>query len=101
RDGFLILRNPGPNTYFIEMPFYFIYIYNIWLNTIPVTIHKMFMAWDTWEKFVANYEVFQNNILVELEKYKGVISLKEFYRGAIGKDSVLNIQMRLKKLKFC
>ncbi|CAI2187878.1 11464_t:CDS:2 [Funneliformis geosporum] len=105
RDGFLILRNPGPNTYFIEMPFYFIYIYNIWLNTIPTTIHKMFqpesqMAWDTWEKFVANYEVFRNNILVELEKHKDGISLKEFYRGAIGKVSVLNIWVRLEKLEL-
>ncbi|CAB5384651.1 unnamed protein product [Rhizophagus irregularis] len=105
-DGFLILRNPNPNTYLIEMPFYFIYIYNMWLNTIPTTIHKMFlpelqMAWDTWEKFVANYEVFCNNILVELKKYKEGISLKDFYHGAIGKVSVLNIRVRLEKLELC
>jgi hypothetical protein len=59
RDWFLILKNIGPDIYLIEMPFYFIYIYNIWLNTVPTTVRKMFqpeseMAWDTWEKFVAS-----------------------------------------------
>ncbi|CAI2163645.1 12433_t:CDS:2 [Funneliformis geosporum] len=104
RDGFLILTSDGPN-YLIEMPFYFIYIYNTWLNIIPATIHKTFqpdskMAWDTWEIFVANYEIFRNNLLVELEHYKE-IPLRKFYRGAIGKDSVLNIWIRLEKLDLC
>ncbi|GET04772.1 hypothetical protein GLOIN_2v1878909 [Rhizophagus clarus] len=107
RDGFLILKSIGPNNYLIEMPFYFIYIYNMWLNMASATIHKMFqpeskMAWDTWEKFVANYEIFRNNLLFELEQHKeGIVSLKEFYRGAIGKASVLNIRVRLEKLELC
>ncbi|CAG8548896.1 9799_t:CDS:2 [Funneliformis mosseae] len=59
------------------------------------------MAWDTWEKFVANYEIFCNNLLFELEQHKEEISLKKFYREAIGKGSVLNIQTRLEKLELC
>jgi hypothetical protein len=50
-----------------------------------------------WEMFVANYEIFCNNLFVELKKYKGV-SLREFYHEAVGKDSVLNIKTRLEKL---
>ncbi|CAB4442716.1 unnamed protein product [Rhizophagus irregularis] len=74
----------------------------MWLNTIPTTfLPESQMAWDTWEKFVANYEVFRNNILVELKKYKEGISLKEFYHGTIGKVSVLNIRVRLEKLELC
>ncbi|RIA93393.1 hypothetical protein C1645_819480 [Glomus cerebriforme] len=102
RDGFLILKRIG-TSYLAEMPFYFIYIYNTWLNIVPNTIHKMLqpdskMIWNTWEKFVANYEVFRNNLFVKLKKYKEGISLKEFYREAVGKDSVLEIIMGLKKL---
>lgn len=104
RDGFLILKKNGAKL-LIEMPFYFIYIYNSWLDMVPSTIHKVFqpetkMAWHTWEIFVANYEIFHNNLFIELKKYKGV-SLREFYLGAIGKDSVLDIQMGLKKLDIC
>ncbi|CAB4420607.1 unnamed protein product [Rhizophagus irregularis] len=77
-----------------------------WLNIVPDTTHKMLqpdskMVWDTWEKFVANYEVFRNNLFAKLKKYKEGISLKEFYRGAVGKDSVLEIKMGLKKLDLC
>jgi hypothetical protein len=32
---------------------------------------------------------------------KKEISLKELYRGAIGKDSILNTQIKLKKLDIC
>ena len=50
----------------------------------------------TWENFVGEYEVFRNNIMVNLGKKE--ISLKEFYCRAIGKDSILNTQIKLKKL---
>ncbi|RGB38339.1 hypothetical protein C1646_8868 [Rhizophagus diaphanus] len=101
RDGYLILKSVGTK-YLVEMPFYFIYIYNTWLNIVPDTIHKMLqpdskMVWDTWEKFVANYEVFRNNLFAKLKKYKKGISLKKFYRGAVGRDSVLEIKMRLER----
>ncbi|CAB4420600.1 unnamed protein product [Rhizophagus irregularis] len=104
RDGYLILKSVGTK-FLAEMPFYFIYIYNKWLNIVPDTIHKMLqpdskMVWDTWEKFVANYEVFRNNLFANLEKYKEGISLKDFYCGAVGKDSVLEIKMGLKKLEL-
>ncbi|PKY43852.1 hypothetical protein RhiirA4_418597 [Rhizophagus irregularis] len=56
------------------------------------------MAWDIWEIFVANYETFCNNLFVELEGYKEGISLREFYRGAVSKDSVLEIKMGLETL---
>lgn len=57
------------------------------------------MEWNSWENFVGEYEAFQNNIMVNLGKKE--ISLKELYRGAIGKDSILNTQIKLKKLDIC
>ncbi|CAB5372087.1 unnamed protein product [Rhizophagus irregularis] len=74
-----------------------------WLNIVPDTTYKMLqpdskMVWDTLEKFVANYKVFHNNLFAKLKKYKKGISLKEFYRGAVSKDLVLEIKMGLKKL---
>ncbi|RGB34138.1 hypothetical protein C1646_760936 [Rhizophagus diaphanus] len=59
------------------------------------------MVWDTWKKFVANYKVFRNNLFAKLENYKKGISLKEFYYGAVGKDSVLEIKIELKKFDLC
>ncbi|GES73716.1 hypothetical protein GLOIN_2v1720049 [Rhizophagus clarus] len=103
RDGYLILKTVR-SSYFIQMPFYFVYLYNLELNIAPGILHGKFqpdpnMCWHEWERFVAQFEVFYNNLLLDIGIEE--ISLRDYYRGAFGKKNILDIRIRLKKLDIC
>ena len=71
------------------MPFLFLVLYNDILRIIPIKLGETFnvnftMYWQDWELFVAYYEAFINNMLIECEK-KDEVTLEELYRGAHGK----------------
>jgi len=57
------------------------------------------MRWQDWELFVAYYEAFRTNLLIERGKY--TVRLEELYRGICGTEYVKNIEVRLKKLSVC
>ncbi|CAJ0626506.1 16527_t:CDS:2 [Entrophospora sp. SA101] len=101
RDGYLILKPHSDLDYLIEMPFYFFYLYNMELNIAPAILHKKFqpnsdMYWEEWENFVAQFEVIHNNLLVDMGTKE--IKLRDYYCGGIGRDDILDIQIKLEKL---
>src|SRR6266498_4903100 len=105
RDGYLFLK-PYDNylKYLIEIPFYFLYTYNAILNIVPGVLHNMFqigskVTWEDWEIFIAQFESFRNNLFFDTGTKE--TTLRELYRGAIGKKSVLDIKVRFKKLDVC
>ena len=71
------------------------------LNIAPGILHTKFqpnsdMYWKEWENFVAQFEVFHNNLLVDMGTKE--IKLCDYYHGGIGKDNILDIWIKLEKL---
>ncbi|CAG8640802.1 9843_t:CDS:2, partial [Paraglomus occultum] len=104
RDAHIILSrdNHKPDQFFIKMPFLFICLYNDILRIIPAPLEKTFfdnIYWQEWELFVAHHEAFRTNLFYE----HGIqtLCLRDLYHGAYGKDSVLDIVVKLKKLTVC
>jgi hypothetical protein len=90
---------------YIEMPFFFVVLYNNILRIITIELGDIFkvnysMHWQDWELFVAHYEAFINNMLIVREN-KSEATFRKLYCGAYGKDSTLNRTVKLKQLKVC
>ncbi|CAJ0831279.1 1279_t:CDS:1 [Entrophospora sp. SA101] len=101
RDGYLIIKPHSDLDYLIEMPFYFFYLYNMEINIAPAILHTKFQPnsniyWEEWENFVAQFEVFHNNLLVDMGTKE--IKLHDYYCGGIGRDNILDIRIKLEKL---
>ncbi|RGB42311.1 hypothetical protein C1646_662393 [Rhizophagus diaphanus] len=96
--------NADPSKFTINMPFFFICIYNDSLNIVNKELEKVFqvqndMYWQSWETFVANYDAFRTNLLIKRGKESARLS--ELYRGAYGTPPTLNIKVKLKELSVC
>ncbi|PKY56726.1 hypothetical protein RhiirA4_448817 [Rhizophagus irregularis] len=103
RDAHIILNrcNETSSEFTIKMPFFFLCLYNDKLKIIDFNLEETLrvqntMHWQDWEFFVAYYEAFRTNLLIE--RGKRTVCLKELYRGVNGIESVKNIEVRLKKL---
>ncbi|RUS14602.1 hypothetical protein BC937DRAFT_93572 [Endogone sp. FLAS-F59071] len=106
RNGrILVQKSPtfyDDNSYIINMPIFFICLYNSVLQLASGTLIRTIypdatMEWAEWEQFVAYYEVFRTNLLFDLGMKE--ITLETLYRGAIGKPETLNIVVKLEKLE--
>ena len=106
RDAHIIL-SPCDDTLSestIKMPFFFVCLYNDKLKIVDFSLEETFrvqntMHWQDWELFVAHYEAFRTNLLIERGKH--TVCLKELYRGVNGTESAKNLEVRLKKLSVC
>ncbi|CAB4391454.1 unnamed protein product [Rhizophagus irregularis] len=106
RDAHIIL-SPCDDTFSeftIKMPFFFVCLYNDKLKIVDFSLEETFrvqntMHWQDWELFVAHYEAFRTNLL--MERGKRTVHLEELYRGVFGTVSAKNIEVRLKKLSVC
>ncbi|CAG8607148.1 9321_t:CDS:2 [Paraglomus brasilianum] len=104
KDAHIILSRDKhkPDQFFIKMPFLFICLYNDILHIIPSPLEKTFfdnIYWQEWELFVAHHEAFRTNLFYECGIW--TLRLRDLYHGAYGKDSVLDIVVKLKKLSVC
>ncbi|POG79997.1 hypothetical protein GLOIN_2v414786 [Rhizophagus irregularis DAOM 181602=DAOM 197198] len=86
------------------MPFFFVCLYNDKLKIVEFSLEETFrvqntMHWQDWELFVAQYEAFRTNLL--MERGKRTVHLVELYHGVFGTVSTKNIEVRLKKLSVC
>ncbi|CAG8515823.1 7631_t:CDS:2 [Funneliformis mosseae] len=73
------------------------------IETIPVTIKKCLDPNDpikTIENLEPYHEAFRTNMLVEKDETK-MLLLRDLYRGAYGKNSTLDIVVKLKHLSVC
>ncbi|GBB93766.1 hypothetical protein RclHR1_22280002 [Rhizophagus clarus] len=103
RDAHIIL-SPCDDTFSkftIKMPFFFICLYNDKLKIVDFNLEETFrvqntMHWQDWELFVAHYEAFRTNLL--MERGNRTVHLEELYRGVFGTVPAKNIEVRLKKL---
>ena len=105
----IILRKSN-GLYIIEMPFFFIYIYNSYLRLVKGDLEGPFhitskFDWHQWEVFNAHYEVFWNNLLLRYknpqpdnnpecemnidQKNPVIVTLGELYRGAHGSETCM------------
>ncbi|GBC51889.2 hypothetical protein GLOIN_2v414785 [Rhizophagus irregularis DAOM 181602=DAOM 197198] len=106
RDAHIIL-SPCDDTFSeftIKMPFFFVCLYNDKLKIVEFSLEETFrvqntMHWQDWELFVAQYEAFRTNLL--MERGKRTVHLVELYHGVFGTVSTKNIEVRLKKLSVC
>ncbi|CAB5364970.1 unnamed protein product [Rhizophagus irregularis] len=102
-----IILSPCDDTFSeftIKMPFFFVCLYNDKLKIVEFSLEETFrvqntMHWQDCELFVAQYEAFRTNLL--MERGKRTVHLVELYHGVFGTVSTKNIEVRLKKLSVC
>ncbi|CAB5394946.1 unnamed protein product [Rhizophagus irregularis] len=82
----------GQNLFLIEMPFFFVCIYNDILKIVDVNNN---MYWQEWELFVAHHISFHVNLAIKLGKNE--LSLRNLHPGAYGTKENLDIVMKLKE----
>ncbi|PKY47885.1 hypothetical protein RhiirA4_523646 [Rhizophagus irregularis] len=89
--------------FFINMPFYFICLYNDVLHIVdPTLVNKFYderMYWNEWKKFVAYYEAFHTNLAIRLGKK--TMMLRELYPNADKSDVYFDMSVKLKPLRVC
>ncbi|CAB5359237.1 unnamed protein product [Rhizophagus irregularis] len=83
----------GQNLFLIEMPFFFVCIYNDILKIVDVNNN---MYWQEWELFVAHHISFRVNLAIKMGKNE--LSLRNLHPGAYGTKENLDIVMKLKEL---
>ncbi|GBC13851.2 hypothetical protein GLOIN_2v1709692 [Rhizophagus irregularis DAOM 181602=DAOM 197198] len=83
----------GQNLFLIEMPFFFVCIYNDILKIVDVNNN---MYWQEWELFVAHHISFYVNLAIKMGKNE--LSLRNLHPGAYGTKENLDIVMKLKEL---
>ncbi|PKY38663.1 hypothetical protein RhiirA4_155763 [Rhizophagus irregularis] len=94
----------GQNLFLIEMPFFFVCIYNDILEIIDVELMKAFsvnnnnMYWQEWELFVAHHISFRVNLAIKMGGNE--LSLRNLHPGAYGTKENLDIVMKLKELNI-
>jgi hypothetical protein len=103
RDAHIILSpcNDTSSEFTIKLPFFFICLYNDKLKIMDFDLEETLRVQNTihgqdWELFVAYYEAFRTNLLIE--RGNRTVRLEELYRGVYGTESAKNIEVRLKKL---
>ncbi|PKC08293.1 hypothetical protein RhiirA5_399395 [Rhizophagus irregularis] len=105
RDKHIILSSveQSDELFLINMPFYFICIYNDSLHIVnPTLVSKFYderMYWEEWEKFVAYHEAFRTNLAIRLGKK--TTTLRELYPNADKSDVNFDFSVNLKPLRVC
>ncbi|KAI8345214.1 hypothetical protein B0O80DRAFT_474836 [Mortierella sp. GBAus27b] len=103
RDTHIILV-PSGSEFVIKMPLFFISIYNDKLHILDRKLGEQLsvqhdMYWQEWEQFVAYYEAFRNNLLIDLGR--DTVKLSEVYPGAYGTSTTLGLEVKLQRLSVC
>ncbi|CAG8575804.1 3876_t:CDS:2 [Acaulospora morrowiae] len=100
RDTHIILNpcNDNSSEFTINMPFFFICLYNDKLKIIDFNLEETLRVQNSmhWELFVAYYDAFRTNLLVKRGKH--TVRLGELYSGAYGTELAKNFEVRLKKV---
>ncbi|PKK62363.1 hypothetical protein RhiirC2_759666 [Rhizophagus irregularis] len=107
RDKHIILsfveQSAGCNLFLINMPFYFICLYNDVLCIVkPILVHLFYderMYWEEWEVFVAYHEAFRTNLAIKMGKT--IMTLRELYPNADKLDVDFDVSVELKPLRVC
>ncbi|RGB22845.1 hypothetical protein C1646_677547 [Rhizophagus diaphanus] len=103
RDKHIILSSVEQSKFLINMPFYFICIYNDVLCIVNPTLVKTFyvdrMYWEEWEVFVAYHEAFRTNLAISMGKT--TMTLRELYPNADELDVYFDMSVKLKPLRVC
>ncbi|KAI8345857.1 hypothetical protein B0O80DRAFT_471691 [Mortierella sp. GBAus27b] len=103
RDTHIILV-PNGSEFVIKMPPFFISIYNDRLRILDRKLGEQLsvqhdMYWQEWEQFVAYYEAFRNNLLIDIGR--DTVKLSEVYPGAYGTSTTLGLEVKLQRLSVC
>ena len=98
RDKHIILSSAGCNGFLINMPFYFICLYNDVLCIIKPTLVRKFYD-EQWEVFVAYHEAFRTNLAIRMGKT--TMTLRELYPNAYESDVYFDMSVKLKPLRVC
>ncbi|CAB4384806.1 unnamed protein product [Rhizophagus irregularis] len=89
--------------FFINMPFYFICLYNDILSIVNPTLVRKFyderMYWKEWEMFVAYHEAFRTNLAIKMGRK--TMMLRELYPNADKSDVNFDMSVKLKPLRVC
>ncbi|KAG0045713.1 hypothetical protein BGZ83_009041 [Gryganskiella cystojenkinii] len=103
QDAHIILDacNSSGTLFTIKMPLFFVCLYNDILRVVDYEIQERLrvrsgMPWQDWEIFVANFEVFRNNLLINLGRQTAHLS--ELYPGAFGTPNTLDLEVKLERL---
>ncbi|CAB5299692.1 unnamed protein product [Rhizophagus irregularis] len=107
RDKHIILspaeQSVGYNLFLINMPFYFICLYNDVLYIVKPTFVRKFyderMYWKEWEMFVAYHEAFRTNLAIRMGKT--TMTLRELYPNSDKSDVYFDMSVKLKPLRVC
>ncbi|KAF9984581.1 hypothetical protein BGZ65_000110 [Modicella reniformis] len=100
----ILESNEGlPEKVFIRIPYFFLRIYNNATRVITGDLDYAFLRnwneqrdWAYFERFIAAYEVFRTNFLVDCSDTD--MKLRDFYQGALGHQTTLDRDVRLKKV---
>ncbi|CAB4487556.1 unnamed protein product [Rhizophagus irregularis] len=107
RDRHIILSSVEQSArcslFLINMPFYFICLYNDVLCIVKPTLVRKFyderMYWEEWEVFVAYHEAFRTNLAIKMGKT--TMTLRELYPNADELDVNFDMSVELKPLCVC
>ncbi|CAB5333869.1 unnamed protein product [Rhizophagus irregularis] len=105
RDKHIILSSveQSDELFLINMPFYFISIYNDSLHIVnPTLVSKFYderMYWEEWEKFVAYHEAFRTNLAIRMGKK--TMTLRELYPNADKSNVYFDMSVKMKPLHVC
>ncbi|KAF9936090.1 hypothetical protein BGZ65_002758 [Modicella reniformis] len=67
---------------------------------LPHALQYLFeQCFGEWEQFVAYYEAFRNNLLIDLGC--NTVKLSEVYPGAYGTSTTLGLEVKLQRLSVC
>ncbi|KAG0318650.1 hypothetical protein BG000_004105 [Podila horticola] len=86
----------------IRIPYFFLHIYNQATDVIQNCLGIAFAQnwqrceWRFFEDFVAEYETLRTNLLIA--DARDTSTLKDIYRGALGREETLNRTVKLRKL---
>ncbi|RGB21675.1 hypothetical protein C1646_777539 [Rhizophagus diaphanus] len=104
RDKHIILSSAEQsaryNLFLINMPFYFICLYNDVLCIVsPTLIRKLYDNRMYWKEFLAYHEAFRTNLAIRMGKT--TMTLRELYPSADESDVHFDMSVKLKPLRVC
>ncbi|GJJ68032.1 hypothetical protein EMPS_00378 [Entomortierella parvispora] len=85
----------------VKMPLFFVCLYNDVLQLVDLELQDALrerhgMHWRDWEMFVAYFEVFRSNLLLDLGHQTA--NLSELYSGAFGTQATIDLEVKLRRL---
>jgi len=90
---------------FVRIPFFFLHIYNTVIGEVRSNLGSAFVhdwgkdrEWGFFESIIAEYEVIRTNFLIGNGSQEA--TLKNIYKGALGRADTLNITVQLKELSL-